>query len=423
MPTPPLPDAVLEMTMTTLGKVLGHQGKAAKALGISRQTVQHRMELAKARGITGEKPRVRVPVRTDTEDAGDPIEKRAALDEVASLRRRTTDLERQIIEERRWRRQFESLGSLDVTDAPWLNMPAVRRSASHIVQLFTSDFQCGEVVRASEIDGINEYNHDIFIERYQTMIDKTIELATEHTGATTFDGCVYLGGGDAINGEIHEELADTNDLSSIPAVRLVCRQQEEGIRRLRDKFGSVRVYLIAGNHGRTTHKPRSNSYTDKNFETLLNWWLASRFDNDPRVQFFIPSSGFAYYDVMGWKFLLAHGDRMGSRGGTGNIGPVATNARGHAKLYNNYSRTGRPVDWILTGHLHSEFKLSRGFANGALVGYNAYARDLMADPDAARQWMFLTHEHRPIAQEFSIQLSPMPRRTEMVEHSSKGNPS
>ena len=415
MPTPRLPLEELQRTVNVLREKLGNQSHAAAALGITRSTLQDRIRRAKAAGIkpTNPEPTVRRPAPIKL--AVDPIDARETSDLATAQRHRIADLERMIAEERRWRRRFEGLSSMAALAMPWVTSPKVSGQSPHVVQLFTSDFQCGEVVRASEIDGINEFNQDIFVQRYQLMIDKAMELATEHTGATTFDGCVYLGGGDALNGEIHDELAETNDLSSIPAVRLVCRQQEEGIRRLTERFGRTKVYLIAGNHGRTTRKPRSNAYTERNYETLLNWWLASRFEDDPRVEFFIPTSGFAYYDVLGWKFLLAHGDRMGSRGGQGYIGPVATIARGHAKLYNNYSRTGRPVDWILTGHLHSEFKLSRGFANGALVGYNAYARDLMADPDAARQWMFLTHEHRPVAQEFSIQLSEMPKRREMPE--------
>lgn len=412
----PLPDGVLISALNALQSALGSKASAAKQIGVNPSTFNHRVRVALSRGLhpTSAKPTVRVKALSAPADAMDVIERREFQQSGEVLRRRNVALETQIVEERRWRRQFESLSQIPES-AAWRAAPAVHGSSTHVVQLFTSDFQCGERINPAEIDGINEFNQDIFIERYQRMIDKTIDLAVNHTGATDFDGCIYLGGGDAINGEIHEELTETNDLSSIPALRLLCQQEAEGLRRLRDAFGRVRVYRVPGNHGRTTKKPRSNGYTERNYETLLAWWLASKFENDPRVEFFIPPSGDAYYDVMGWKFLMSHGDRMGSRGGQGFIGPAATIARGHAKLYNNYTQTGRPVDWILTGHLHTELKLERGFANGALVGYNAYARDLRATPDAARQWMFLTHETRPVAHQFSIQLSAMPRRTLITE--------
>ena len=126
--------------------------------------------------------------------------------------------------------------------------------------------------------------------------------------------------------------------------------------------------------------------------------------------FATPKSGDAYFKAAGWNFLLSHGDRMGSRGGQGFIGPAATIARGHAKLQSNWSLTGRPVDVILTGHLHTSLRLSSGFANGSLAGYGEYARDLRATPDAAKQWLLFAHEHYRVSQAFEVQLSDSPRR-------------
>src|ERR1700722_14271377 len=361
MARPFAPEKVLIRSLNAVQQFMGTQTHAPAHLKISRNTLISHLAQAKRRGLQadGLKPRVRVKALSEIADS---IEQRSVGSEIQSLKNRNKDLESLVIEERTWRRQFESLNVLKDIGTTWLPTPSISKRTSHVVQLFTSDFQCGEKIVASQIDGINEYNQDVFVERYQMMIDKAIDLAVNHSGATDFSGAIYLGGGDAISGEIHEELRETNDLSSIPAVRLLCTQEREGTKRLKDKFGRVRVYRIPGNHGRTTQKPRSKGYSERNFETLLAWWLASTFEDDPNVQFVIPASGDAYYDVMGWKFLMSHGDRMGSRGGQGYIGPAATIARGHAKLYNNYTATGRAIDLIMTGHLHPELKLERGLA-------------------------------------------------------------
>lgn len=400
---PKLTDKAIKQCIDAVRKHGGNQAAAAYSLGLNRNTLASRLRDAKTRGFS-------IPVRPE-----ENLAVREQADEAAALRTTVSSLQRQIIAERVWRRRFESLEKM--VDRPTkLAKPNIKpKKTEHVVQLFTSDFQCGERIFPSQIDGINEYNGDIFATRYQKLIDSTIDLASNHTGLAEFPGIVYLAGGDAISGQIHEELAETNDLSSVPAVRLLCQQERDGIRRLRDHFGHVRVYRIPGNHGRTTKKPRSKGYVEHNYETLLSWWLASTFDDDPRVEFVVPPSGDAYYDVLGWKFLMSHGDRMGSRGGQGFIGPAATIIRGHTKLHANFSATGRHCDMVLTGHLHTELKLERGLANGALAGYSEYARDLRATPDAARQWMFTTHRDRPTAHLFSIQLSPMPKRSDVPD--------
>ncbi len=396
--------------------------RAAVALNLPRKTLTGRLDLIRRLfpfllppGSPGGRPLfshspIDGPLPPADKPVVNPIDAREASDLASAQRRRIRELEGDLVEERNWRRKFESLQAARSEDVTW--RPPVSRGKTALTPiLFTSDFQCGEVIRPEEIDGINSYNMDIFADRYRLMIDKTIELATHHTGATEFPGCVYLRGGDAISGEIHEELSETNDLSSIPALKWLREHERAGIKRLKAKFGRVRVISIPGNHGRTTKKPHSKGYSERSYETLLSWWLADSFENDDKVTFFMPPSGDALFDVCGRKFLLSHGDRMGSRGGQGFIGPAATIARGHQKLMSNYALSGRHVDCVLTGHLHSSLKLSHGYANGSLAGYSEYARDFRAVPDAPKQWLLFAHAEMLVSHAFELQLGPQPRRT------------
>lgn len=371
----------------------GNKTKAAQTLGLTRSAVRRAM------------------AKTTSAPTQNPLEARRQAQTESELRNRVQQLEKQLIAEQDFRKQIESLHVARVEPAVWQpSKPAIASRLTLTPVLFTSDFQVGEVVHPDEIEGINEYNQDIFVERYQKMIDKTIMLADRHTGMTDCPGIIYLRGGDAINGEIHEELAETNDLSSVPACRLLHMQEKEGIRRLKERFGRVRVISLPGNHGRTTRKPHSKHYAFRNFETLLSWWLATSFEDDPDVSFWTSKSADAYFQVEGWNWLMSHGDRIGSRGGQGFVGPAAPIARGHKKLYSDWTQTGHRIDHILTAHFHTCLRLELGDANGALVGYNEYARDLRARPDAPRQLLYFVHKDNMISHRFELQLGPMPSR-------------
>lgn len=277
--------------------------------------------------------------------------------------------------------------------------------------LFTSDFQYGEVVDPTEMDGMNAFSPAIFAERYAKLIDKTIKWADaikDGWGAEFGEGIVYLRGGDAISGDIHDELRETNAGSASNQVVELAQHEAEGIRRLRDHFGHVHVISIPGNHGRTTIKPRHKKYVEQNFETILAWLIQAHFGKEPGVTFEVPHSGFAYFEAAGWSFEMRHGDRMGAGGGTGFIGSPAPITKGHLRTRLNAAVTGKPVDFVLTGHLHTSMKLPRGFANGSMPGYNEFARSLNLDPDAAKQWLIFASPRHVYGVE--IELSNFPRR-------------
>ena len=281
----------------------------------------------------------------------------------------------------------------------------------HTPILFTSDFQYGEVVDRAEMDGMNAFNKKVFAERYAMMVDKTIKWADaieQGWGADYAQGCIYLRGGDAISGEIHDELRETNDASVRGALKELAALEMEGIRRLHARFQHVHVVSIPGNHGRTTFKPRAKRYVDLNFETILADLIQAKFGDEPGFTFETPVSGFAYFEACGWAFEMRHGDRMGAGGGTGFIGAPAPITKGHLRTRLAAATTGRMVDFVLTGHLHTSMKLPRGFANGSMVGYNEYARGLNLDPDAAKQWLIFASPRHVYGVE--LELSDYPKR-------------
>lgn len=292
---------------------------------------------------------------------------------------------------------------LDSVDIP---TPKGKSQVPSIPVLFTSDLQWGEVIRKEQLDGINEFNLKVARDRYKLLIQKTIDICTNHTGGPKSKVFVFLRGGDMVSGDIHQELRETNAAGSVGQVVDLVEHEASGIRAIREAGYSVVVITVPGNHGRQTIKPQSKGYTEANYDTLSAWMLEREFKADPEVTFHTPASGDALFKIYGWQFCMTHGDRIGSRGGQGFIGAAATIARGMKRVYEYYGKLGTHLDYILTGHFHSAMELEWGFANGSLPGMSEYARDFRATPARPSQLLFFVHPHTGVTSRWPIYLAP-----------------
>lgn len=291
--------------------------------------------------------------------------------------------------------------------APKINAPRApgKGSSPDIPILFTSDFQWGERISPAQLDGVNEFNLQVARERYELLITKTIDITRWHAGRKKASRIVYLRGGDMISGDIHEELRETNAAMSIPQVVDLVENEVAGLQALRSVFDRIDVISVPGNHGRITVKPHSKGYAETNYDTLSAWMLEREFRNDPGIKFHTPASGDAIFEVCGWTFCMTHGDRIGSRGGQGFIGPAATIARGMKKNADYWASCGVQIDYQLVGHFHTSLELEQGFANGSLPGISEYARDFRMRPGRASQWLLFVHPDHGVSSRWPIYLS------------------
>jgi hypothetical protein len=187
-----------------------------------------------------------------------------------------------------------------------------------------------------------------------------------------------------------------------------------GIQTLAERFGRVWVISVPGNHGRTRIKPQSKLYAEENFDYLSALMLEREFAaaGDKRVEFLTPKSGDALFRVAGFRFLLSHGDRIGSSGGQGFIGPAATITRGMKKLHDYYANLGHPLDYCLVGHFHTSLELEYGWSNGSLPGYSEYAMRFRMKPAAPSQWLLFVHPRHGVTCRWPIKLEERPRISE-----------
>lgn len=386
-------------TASLFNKFKGNTAAASRAAKLSRTTFQGRIdkirqtnpELLKkfppATQVKASRTLAEdVVAHRDTEAQNSSRAKlKDAIKEIADLEQRLKDLE--------WaaKASFEP--------AKWTLPNHPHKKREHTPYLLTSDFQVGEVIRAEETEAGYGYNSDIFRRRYRRMIDTTIYLSTEHGGKLwTYPGIIYARGGDTISGGIHEELRDTDDLTPIEACEVVFEEESAGITKLAEAFGRVDVKSpgSAGNHDRTTMKPRTKKTTAYSYDRLISYMLRRHFRTDPRVHFQVSESFDVSFAIYGMNILLTHGDRIGSRGGQGFIGPAATILRGAQKVIMEQAALGRRVDRVDMGHHHYPMALDWVTCNGCLPGYSEFAKSFRMRPTPPIQMLMYHHPRRGV---------------------------
>lgn len=287
---------------------------------------------------------------------------------------------------------------LDPPLSPRIELPNPSASkGARTVIIHLSDWHVGEFVNIDEMGGVNSFSIDIFKARAGRLCAAAKALLTTHWKGEPPEKIILIFGGDMITGEIHDELRATNDALSAPAVR-ICAETLAGLVKELRTIAPIDIYSLPGNHGRLTKKPEAKGMAVNSFDTLITNVVEMMMQATglEQIRFFYPKSGDALFNVYRWIFCAVHGDRIGSKGGQGFLGALATVIRGIAKMRAYYTGQGVIVDYFLTAHMHTTAKLPRGFANGSLIGPSEYSRDLRADPEPSKQNLIVIHSERGV---------------------------
>ncbi len=258
-----------------------------------------------------------------------------------------------------------------------------------VPKLMLSDLHWGESVRAAQIGGVNSYSLPIARRRLRTVIETTIALCKILDPAMSYPGIVMPLGGDMVSGNIHDELAATNELNTMPTLLDLYQHLVPAIKLMADTFGQVFLPCVSGNHDRDTKKTWSKDRNHTSFGWLLYQFLAVAFADDKRVRFFIPDSSDALYRIYNTRYLLTHGDQF--RGGDGIIGPLGPVTRGEQKKNTRNAAVGQDYDVMEFGHFHKRMLTARLRGNGTLKGYDEYAADNNFGFEPASQNFWVTH--------------------------------
>ena len=394
MANPGLTDKTCREAIEAFKKAKGVKFEAARLIGIPVNTFRSRLDEAFRRFGAPELP------------ASDFIEARQQKNAADIQRRKLEELEKQAAAERSIREAVFKLSEKPLEPPSWNARPSKGSKHRESIVLFLSDIHMGEVVSLSAMGGRNSYNMAIAAARLERYFQSVIKLGTEHWTGPPPDSIYLVLGGDLVSGEIHEELAKTNDLQAIPAVRVLAEALAAGLSLLRQSFPSIPINVISvpGNHGRTTKKPENKGFAINSYDMLvgllLEWWASTK--GVKNVSFSAPHAGDAFVTIHGWNVLFTHGDRIGSRGGSGFVGPAATAARGMQKLVQDYLAEGKVIDVIVMGHFHTPLELEYGFVNPSLVGPSEYSRSGRMRSHPAAQWMLTIHPAHGVARRWKI---------------------
>jgi hypothetical protein len=397
---------------------LGRNGvitEAADKLGIARTTLASRLApggpCKRLYGLEVDWSRLAKaappPEAAAEQPPADPIEVRRLKDRLAIETRSRGEAERHAATEQTIREAVFRLTAKPLDPPSWnpeQSGPADKLGEAIILPL--SDLHMGEVIDLAQMGGLNSFNETIARARVERLFARAVKLATVHWSGPPPSAWYVPLMGDLVSGEIHEELAKTNDLLSIPAVRAMSEALVSGLELLARSFPGTPIHVVSvpGNHGRTTRKLEAKGFALDSYDTLVAWcvesWFAAK--GQAMITFSAPASGDAVVNIHGWNVLFTHGDRIGSRGGTGFVGPAATISRGFQKLVMDYAAQGTMIDVIVVGHFHTSLELSQGFANGSLPGPSEFSKMLRMRPEPASQWFLAIHPKHGVSRRYKI---------------------
>jgi hypothetical protein len=265
----------------------------------------------------------------------------------------------------------EQVESAQLQPVKWLMPSAKPRPSAATLVLMLSDLHLDEIVEPDEVDGLNAYNRAIAVMRMKRWSNNVVKLERHHFAGIKYDGVVLMLGGDTFSGDIHDELKETNEDSMLGSLLYWAEQIASAVDLLADEFKRVHVAAVAGNHGRTTRKPRAKMRARTNFDWLLAKMLERHFAGDKRVTFQIPESSDCLITIYDTHHLLTHGDQTQGGGSIGGIYPPIMRMR--ARKAQRYLATGLSFQTLWLGHWHQYLPSPSMVVNGSLKGYDEYA--------------------------------------------------
>lgn len=262
---------------------------------------------------------------------------------------------------------------------------------------FLSDTHFDEVVDPAVIGGINSYDRAIADARLDAFAEKTILVA--HKLFSGFE-VVHLDlpfGGDMVSGNIHDELARSNEAEIMDTVDYWSERLAQIVATLSKEFPTVFIPCVVGNHGRNTKKPRHKGRIRDNFDWLIyrNVMRNVKASGLSNVTFDISEATDVRWETFGWKYLLTHGDQ--ASGGSGWGGIYSPIMRLYEKKLKAYAARGQSFDYMMMGHWHQFFDAGPVIVNGSTKGYDEFAHNLNFRPEPPQQAFWLTDpEHGKI---------------------------
>ncbi len=215
---------------------------------------------------------------------------------------------------------------------------------------------------------INEYNPDIFKQRMIEYRDELIDFGVLHNIkklslvdlGDSIEGILHISQLKSLRGNIVDDIMDYTDFI------------EDWLFSLSKHF-FIEFYTSEGNHSDLRILTgKKGDFPHENLERIYTRALKKAFKNNPNVKICDSLDGLNYFNINGFNFLTAHGNKEGN---------LKTSIQDYEDTY------GIAVDYFVVGHLHSknEFEVAKGkevIQVRSIIGINEFSKDIKKSSDA-----------------------------------------
>lgn len=386
MANPGLTDAQLQEALSAV-KAHGTISAAARALGLSRNTLQHRYHLAVAKDTQPDPIYMKFTPPAPSVDAD--LEKHRASASSGVLKQKYAAALKTI---EQLRSELGVVEALNASRETFEIKPRERSGTSEgTVVVLASDWHVEERVDPGTVSGLNTYDLDIAKERATQFWQGVLRLTRLLQQDITINEMLIGLLGDFITGQIHEaENAESNQLTPNFAVGFARDLLISGIEFLLNHSQCRLTFVChSGNHARTTKRTRFGTENGHSLEFLMYQHIAAvvGVKYKERVTFIIPEGMHSYITVYDKTIRFQHGHAIKYGGGVGGI-YIPTH-----KAIAQWDRA-RHADLTCFGHFHQLVDGGSFICNGSLIGYNSFALSIKASYEPPKQTLFLMDRDR-----------------------------
>ncbi len=247
----------------------------------------------------------------------------------------------------------------------------------HLV-VHISDGHHDQVIRPSEVGGLEEYDFRISCSRAEHYVESIIKWSQETLTNFTFPHLTILNYGDSTCGEIHRAVERSYFRNQFDNCLAIGGLYGRMYRDLAPYFESVRVVCLSGNHGRRTQK-KDYYGANENWDYLVHKTASLHCGDLKNVQFVIPDAWSANVEINGQWVNVSHGDDVRSNGGV----PFYGMQRRQKNLVALSGVADLPrIRYFVMGHHHVSAALAdvegELLINGAWPGTDPFAFNALA---------------------------------------------
>lgn len=249
--------------------------------------------------------------------------------------------------------------------------------------LTLSDFHFG-----LEIDEFNnKYNPDIFYNRINKLLTKTIDYIKLNQVKTLY----VLGLGDYMSGIIHTTTRIENRESIVQQVIKVSDAIAQLLKQF-SNFVEVYYYDVTDNHGRV-FPSKDDWVNEDNFSLFVRWYLDAKFSDNEYIHIMqnTYSNDIGIVEIFGKNYAFTHGHRD-------KIGDIVQNLSLMTKKF---------YDAMFLAHCHhfeaNEVHGTYVYMNGTLSGTDEYANNCRKTSNPSQN-LFILNEQEGIECQYLIKL-------------------